>query len=337
MCGARRDQRTGPATPTLVVVTPVASPLVSKQARSITSTAFQVARGFAMGTADIVPGVSGGTVALVLGIYDRLIGNIRTGARALKRLLTGDGKGLKESLRDIEWVWLLSLLGGILLAVAALSSVLSNLLDEEPIAMAGLFLGLVVGAIWISTNLLERRDLPTLAVVLGVGAAMFLLLGLREDTEVAEGTAEVVTQPLWAFAAAGAIAICAMILPGISGSFLLVLLGMYTEVLGAVEERDIASLGAFLLGCIAGLALFSTLLSWLLEHYRNWVVAAMIGLMVGSIRVLWPWPNGVHTTQLEAPSGEVVLPIVLALIGAGAVITVERLSSRVGRMPASLT
>jgi putative membrane protein len=297
----------------------------------------QLARGFAMGAADIVPGVSGGTVALVLGIYDRLINNIRIGARGLKQILTGNGSGLRQTLRDIEWVWLLTLLAGILIAIAALSSVLEELLNDEPIAMAGLFFGLVLGTLWIAYHLLDRLDATAAAIIVGVGVVLFLLLGLREDTEVAEGAEEVVTQPLWVFTLAGAIAICAMILPGISGSFILVMLGMYTEVLGAVNDRDFASLGAFVVGCVAGLALFSTLLHWLLENYRNHVIAAMIGLMLGSMRVLWPWPNGTFTTTLEAPSGEVALPIVLAVMGAVVVIAVEHFSSRVGTIPESLS
>ena len=304
---------------------------MSRTDRSVaTSTAAQVARGFVMGAADIVPGVSGGTVALVLGIYDRLIGNIRRGARGLKQLLTGDIAGFRRTLAEIEWIWLVALLAGILIAIAALSSILTTLLEEEPIAMSGLFLGLVVGTIWIAWNLLERRDAASLAVIAVVGFTMFLLLGLRADTEVAEGTLEVVTQPAWIFLLSGAFAICAMILPGISGSFILVMIGMYTEVLGAVEERDVAALGAFAVGCVVGLALFSTLLNWLLENYRNWVVAVMIGLMVGSMRVLWPWPNGTHTTRLALPEGRVVLPIVLAVVGAAVVVAVERLSPNVG-------
>jgi len=211
------------------------------------------------------------------------------------------------------------------------------LLEDEPIAMAGLFFGLVVGTIWIAYHLLDRLDTTAAAIIGGVGAVLFLVLGLREDTEVAEGAEEIVTQPFWVFALAGAIAICAMILPGISGSFILVMLGMYTEVLGAVNDRDFASLAAFAVGCVAGLALFSTLLHHLLENYRNQVIAAMIGLMLGSMRVLWPWPNGTFTTTLEAPSGEVVLPIALALGGAAVVIAVEHFSSRVGTMPKSLT
>ena len=281
-----------------------------------------------MGTADIVPGVSGGTVALVLGIYDRLIRNIRTGARGLKQLLTGDMTGFKATLRNIEWVWLLTLLAGILIAIAALSSILEKLLEDEPVAMAGLFFGLVVGTIWVAWNLLERIDGVAVAIMVGVGVALFFLLGLRADTEVAEGTEEVVTQPFWIFFLAGALAICAMILPGISGSFILVMIGMYTEVLGAINDRDVLPLAAMTLGCIAGLAVFSTLLNWLLENYRNWVIAAMIGLMLGSMRVLWPWPKGTFTTRLEAPSGDVALPIILAVVGCAVVVVVERIGSR---------
>lgn len=283
-----------------------------------------------MGAADIVPGVSGGTVALVLGIYDRLIRNIRNGARGLKQLLTGDVDGFKQTLRDIEWIWLVTLLVGILVAIAALSSLIETLLKDHPQTMAGLFFGLVVGTIWIAYNLLDRVDGVTVGIVAGVAIPLFFLLGLREDTEVAEGAAEVVTQPLWIFFLVGALAICAMILPGISGSFILVMLGMYTEVLGAVNDRDIVTLAVFFVGCVAGLALFSTLLNWLLDNYRNWVIAVMIGLMLGSMRVLWPWPKGTFTTSLEAPSDPVVLPIVLAIAGAVVVVVVERVSNRVG-------
>ncbi len=290
----------------------------------------QVARGFGMGAADVVPGVSGGTVAFVLGIYDRLIGNIRLGAHGLRQLLTGDLDGFRATLREIEWVWLVSLLAGILLAVALLASVLERLLDERPVEMAALFLGLVAGTIWIAWRMLTRVDAVAIALIAGIGVAMFLLLGLRSDTEVAEGAAEVVTEPLWVFFGAGAIAICAMILPGISGSFILVLLGMYTEVLGAVNDRDVGTLGVFTVGCVVGLALFSTLLNWLLQRYHNWVIAAMLGLMLGSTRVLWPWPGGTHTTTLALPRDPVVVPVLLAIAGCAAVVTVDLLSRRMG-------
>lgn len=281
-----------------------------------------------MGAADIVPGVSGGTVALVLGIYDRLINNVRLGARGLKQLLTGDISSFKETLVRIEWVWLISLLVGITVAVAALSSVLEQLLDDEPVKMSALFIGLVVGTIYVAIRMLDRIDATTVAIMLGVGVALFLLLGLKSDTVVADDAAEVVTRSPLIFFLVGAIAICAMILPGISGSFLLVMMGMYTEVLGAVNDRDVVSLGAFVVGAVLGLALFSTLLHWLLDRYHNWVIAAMVGLMLGSTRVLWPWPNGTNTTMLSAPADDVAFPLLLAAIGVVVVIAVEMLSTK---------
>jgi|TARA_B110000459_G_scaffold197278_1_gene240460 putative membrane protein len=281
-----------------------------------------------MGAADIVPGVSGGTVALVLGIYGRLINNIRIGARGLKELLTGDIAALKATLGKIEWIWIVSLLTGILVAVAALSSVLERLLDDEPVTMSGLFFGLVLGTIYVAYRMLDRVDTTAIGIIVGVGISLFLLLGLKSDTVVDDNAAEVVTKSPLIFLLVGAIAICAMILPGISGSFLLVMMGMYTEVLGAVNDRDFVSLGAFIVGAVLGLALFSTLLSWLLEHYRTWVIAAMVGLMLGSMRVLWPWPDGTNTTTLSAPSDNVVLPIVLAAVGIIAVVAVDILSRK---------
>ena len=285
-------------------------------------------RGFSMGTADIVPGVSGGTVALVLGIYSELIHNISQGAHGLKQLLTRDVAGFRQTLRSIEWVWLFSLLAGVLAAVFALSSVLERLLDEEPVKMSALFLGLVAGAVWVALRMLDKIDGASIAIMLGIGAVFFLLLGLRSDTHAADDAAEVVTRSWWVFFIAGAIAICAMILPGISGSFLLVLLGMYTEILGAVNDRNFFVLTMFALGCVVGLGLFSTLLNWLLANYRRWVLSAMIGLMLGSTRVLWPWPNGTNTTTLSMPSNDVAVPVLLFVVGAALVVVVDLVATK---------
>lgn len=281
-----------------------------------------------MGSADIVPGVSGGTIALVLGIYDELIGNISRGARGLKQLLTGDITAFKETLRTIEWVWLISLLVGILAAVFALSSVIKHLLDNEPVRTSALFLGLVIGSVWVALRLLDKIDGAAVGIMLAVGIGFFLLLGLRSDTTTAENAAEVVTKSWWVFLVAGAIAICAMILPGISGSFLLVMMGMYTEVLGAVNDRDLFLLAMFSLGCVIGLALFSTLLNWLLQNYHRWVLSAMIGLMLGSMRVLWPWPGGTNTTTLSLPSGDVGIPLLLILTGIVIVVAIDLIATR---------
>jgi putative membrane protein len=154
------------------------------------------------------------------------------------------------------------------------------------------------------------------------------MLGLRSDTEVAEGAAEIVTKSWWVFFLSGALAICAMILPGISGSFILVMIGMYTEVLGAVNDRDWAALAAIGAGCIVGLALFSTVLNWALENHHDLVMAAMVGLMLGSLRVLWPWPLGTQTTDLARPSGDVAVPVLLAITGCALVVVVELVATR---------
>jgi putative membrane protein len=281
-----------------------------------------------MGSADIVPGVSGGTVALVLGIYDQLIHNISQGAHALKQVLTRDVSGAIATFKRIEWVWLFTLLAGIFAAIIALSSVIETLLHEQPIRMSALFFGLILGSIWVALRMLDKIDGVSIALMLGIGGAMFLLLGLRSDTEVADTAAEIVTEPWWIFFLAGAIAICAMILPGISGSFILVMLGMYTEVLGAVNDRDFTVLIAFTLGCVVGLALFSTLLNWLLERYHRWVLAAMIGLMLGSTRVLWPWPNGTNTTTMTLPRNDVLVPLVIIVVGAAVVVIVDLIAVR---------
>jgi len=131
---------------------------------------------------------------------------------------------------------------------------------------------------------------------------------------------------LLAFFGAGAIAICAMILPGISGSFILVTLGMYSAVLGAVNDRDVAAVAAVALGCVLGLALFSQVLHWALNQHYNTVMAGLIGLMLGSLRVLWPWPGGVDSTALGSPSGPVLVPVALAVGGLVLVVGINELA-----------
>ena len=290
--------------------------------------ASQIVRGFTMGAADIVPGVSGGTVALVLGIYERLIDNVHNGASALRSLITGDIDGFRAALARVEWVWLGSLLVGVLAAIAALSSLLENLLNDHPVRMAGLFFGLVVGSLTVAWRLIRRVDPAAVITMVATAVVLFVLLGLRADTEVAAGAAEIVSKPWWVFMLAGALAICAMILPGISGSFILVMIGMYTEVLGAVNDRDLVVLAATAAGAVVGLASFSTVLNWALEHHHDLVMAAMVGLMLGSLRVLWPWPNGTHTTRLGSPSADVLVPVLLAAAGAVLVVGVERFATR---------
>jgi putative membrane protein len=283
--------------------------------------------GVAMGTADIVPGFSGGTVALVTGIYERLIANVRQGARTLSLAMRGRFRAAWTAFAAIEWLFIVPLLLGILGAIAVLASALSGLLRDEPVVMSALFLGLIVGAAVLAVREL-RRPAPVHGVV-GAIAAMVTFAGLGLSAGA------VTDPPLLAFFAAAAVAICAMILPGVSGSFLLLLLGMYTAVIDAVEGREFANLAVFAAGAVVGLASFSTLLNWALRRFHDLVLAALIGLMVGSVRVLWPWPpgpEGVGGTELGAPVATEVPGALAAGLGA---LTLVLLLGAAGRRAAA--
>lgn len=296
-----------------------------------------VVRGFCMGAADIVPGVSGGTIALVFGIYERLIDNVRRGARALAALIRLDLPEFRRRMGTIEWLFLLPLAVGLLTAVAVLSSLIEQLLHDYPEEMAGLFLGLVLGSVVVAWQLLRQPSAATFTIMLLVGVVAFVLLGLQSGPAV--------DPPLWAYFGAGAIAICAMILPGISGSFLLLMMGMYAAVLGAVHDRNLLVLLVFTLGATVGLALFSTALGHLLDHYHDELLAALIGLMLGSVRVLWPWPHGVGIisdvagesipgTGLEMPtSTQWAAPTALAVAAFLIVVVLSRMAPAADKSP----
>lgn len=282
-----------------------------------------------MGSADIVPGVSGGTIALVLGIYERLIASVRAGSSALGAFIRLDFSGGVAWLKRVDWAFIIPLGAGIGLAVIALSHLLERLLMEQPVLMSALFLGLVAGSAVIAWRLLTERDTRRVLIILGVGLVVFVLLGIREDTSSATAT-QLADPALWAFFASGAVAIVAMILPGISGSFILVILGMYGPLLSAVTSRDLVSLIVFMVGAVIGLALFSQILHRALRDHYNTVMAVLIGLMVGSMRVLWPWPRGVDSTALEAPSSDLIGAIVLAVVAFFVVLGIELVGRQIG-------
>jgi putative membrane protein len=262
-----------------------------------------------MGAADVVPGVSGGTVALLLGIYDRLIGEVRAGAGAVAHLARGDLRGGWARLRSVDWVFLLSLLAGIGIAVVVLVSWLRTQIEENPVEVSAVFFGLVAASVVVARREVERWDALRLAVMLGTAVVAFFVLGLRSGG---------VTDPsLPVVVAAGSLAICAMILPGISGSFILLMLGLYDHITHAVDERDLGTIAAFGVGAVVGLTAFSTLLNWLLHHHRDTVVASLVGLMLGSLRVLWPWPSGEEGLENVSLGVPVSSELVGAVVGAG--------------------
>jgi putative membrane protein len=294
----------------------------------IRGTIISVVRGFAMGAADIVPGVSGGTIALVLGIYERLIASVNAGSSALGSVLKGDISGFKRWLRTVDWAFILPLGTGILLAIILLAHIIEELLHTEPILMASLFVGLVAGSIVIAWRMIRQPIRNHVWIALGTGVVVFAALGLRSGT-TEESVTQLAEPAVWAFFISGAIAICAMILPGISGSFILVMLGMYGAVLGAVTARDFTSLIVFAIGAVVGLALFSRVLYKALTDHHDIVIAILVGLMAGSLRVLWPWPLGVDSTDLGVPDSDLGLSVVMVVIGFAAMIVIAAIARRV--------
>jgi putative membrane protein len=264
--------------------------------------------GFAMGIAELMPGFSGGTVALVAGIYERLIAAIRQGARTLSLLVQGRPKDALRALLAIDWAFVTVLLIGMATAVLMLASTLEGLLEQRPAELRAVFLGLILGAALVASRQLREPSARHAVVAIVSAAAFFVLLGFGRG-EVTDPTGP------W-FLLGGALSIMAWILPGVSGSFLLVVLGLYTAVIGALSARDLVPITLFAIGALVGLASFSTLLNWVLARYHDLLLAMLIGLMVGSARVLWPWPadKALGSAELGAPAGaEAFLALALGL------------------------
>lgn len=230
-----------------------------------------------MGAADIVPGVSGGTLALLLGIYERLIKAIRSvDHHAIGMVLQGK---LKAAWQHMDGTFLLCLFSGILLSVFLLANGVSWLLVHQPVLLWALFFGLILSALPHLCLKLNWNRLLLVLLLVGIGIA--LAIGRMQPVEL--------EPELWMYFVAGAIAICAMILPGISGSFILLLLGMYAPVLLAVTELHLVPLVLFASGCVVGLLSFSRLLSCLLARYHDATLALLIGVVIGAMYRVWPW------------------------------------------------
>ena len=250
-----------------------------------------VLRGSFMGAADAVPGVSGGTIALLLGIYERLLHNIQNCTNLVISVLRIDRATTKRSFQSVEWHFLLSLLSGVFITFVLLAQIIERLLEKHPTSVAGLFFGLVLASVIVAVFMVSSWNVFRVSLGLAVGIAVFILLGVRAGP---------IQQPsLLIFFLSGAIAISAMILPGISGSFFLLMIGMYGSLIEAVNERLLSKLLVFGLGAVLSLSLSARLLSWILRNYRDSVLALLIGLMIGSLRVIWPWPNGVGVISSE--------------------------------------
>ena len=279
-----------------------------------------------MGSADVVPGISGGTVALVVGIYERLIHSIRVGASGIFRSLRLDLDGARRRFGEVEWGLVLPLGVGIVTALYIGSRVVPQLLEAYPVEVRALFFGLILGSLVIPLRRMRRVGGRELAIMAAAAVAAFFLVGLPPR--------EIADPPLPLVFAFAAIAICAMILPGVSGAFLLLVLGIYEPTLEALSSLDAVYVVVFVAGAALGLGLFSRLLEWLLEHHHEWTMAALVGLMVGSLRALWPWLTEDRDILGPTDGGSLLLAVGLALLGASIVLVAAWLTRhRLAGMP----
>ncbi|WP_460925694.1 polyprenyl-phosphate transporter [Pontibacter brevis] len=259
-------------------------------------------KGVGMGAADIVPGVSGGTIAFITGIYEELLGSIRSvNGEAIRLLLRFQ---LADFWRHINGTFLVVLLAGIGFSVGSLSRVILFLLENYPELLWSFFFGLIVASALVVGKKITRWT-PGVILFGLVGAAIAYYVTVATPTQTPEA--------YWFVFLSGAIAICAMILPGISGSFLLVLLVKYEFILNAVKELRIGIIAVFGLGCVVGILSFSHVLNWALRNYYSATIALLTGFMVGSLNKVWPWKKTLETYidshGLPKPLGqEKVLP-----------------------------
>lgn len=250
-------------------------------------------RGLAMGAADVVPGVSGGTVAFITGIYEELIDSIKSITPASLVLLIKQGP--KAFWQHINGTFLFMLLLGVATSVLSLARLISFLLSNHPLLVWSFFFGLIVASsLHMIKQIVQWRSATVIMLIIGI----VLAYGI---TEIRPAD---ISPSIWTFFGAGCIAICAMILPGISGSFILLLLGMYQHILHAVKDFHWLLLFAFLAGCGIGLTSFSHLLSWLFKRFHDLTLALLTGFLVGSLNLIWPWK--VALTHFTNSDGEQV-------------------------------
>lgn len=276
-------------------------------------------KGMAMGAADVVPGVSGGTIAFITGIYDRLIAAIAA-CTPNKLLWLARGR-FRETWAAVDGTFIVVLLAGVLTSILSLARLITYLLEAHPERLWSFFFGLIVVSVLLIGRQLERWNLWAIISALA-GAGFAYVITVAVPLQLAPTP--------WVIFFGASIAICAMILPGISGSFILLLLGLYAHVLAAVRSLDLGIILIFVAGCVAGLLSFSRLLNWLLGHARNVTLAFLTGLMVGSLNKVWPWKETL--SWREDSSGEQV-PLIQANVGPA---QFEALTGQASHWPSAL-
>lgn len=282
-------------------------------------------KGCAMGAADVIPGVSGGTIAFISGIYEELINSIKSvDLEALKLLLRFDIKALWKK---VNGSFLLAVLSGVVISILSLAKVMAYLLKSHPIMVWSFFFGLIIAsAILVFKEIKRFNPLSAISILVGTIVAYYITVASPAQTPT----------DWWFIMLCGAVAICAMILPGISGSFILLLMGKYLYILNALSSMELVTISLFIAGAAIGIVSFSHILSWLLKNFHTATVSLLTGFMVGSLNKIWPWKEVVETTlnshgetiplvehnvlpaQYELLTGEssmLVMAIVMAIVG----------------------
>lgn len=235
-------------------------------------------KGMGMGAADVVPGVSGGTIAFITGIYEELINTIKSFQPSLLKDIKKIG--LKGVLYKINAPFLIALLLGIGISIISFSRIILYLLQNYPIPVWAFFFGLILASAYLVAEEIENWNLPViLATFIGTSIAYTITILSPAETPT----------DLWFIFICGALAICAMILPGISGSFILLLMGKYEYIFSSLKEFNLAVIITFALGCVTGLLSFSHILSWMFKKYKDATIALLAGFMIGSLNKVWPW------------------------------------------------
>ncbi len=291
-------------------------------------------KGFCMGTADIIPGVSGGTIAFITGIYDQLLAAISSvNVTFVKKLLQFD---LKGALSEIHLRFLITLFIGIAVAIVSTARVMHYLINEHPVPTWALFFGLIAASIIVVGKTIEEWNGVTLLAMGIGGVTAYFIVGLIPVTT---------PEAPWFIFFSGMIAICAMILPGLSGSFLLLILGKYAFVTGAIKNPfnldNIVIIITFASGCLVGLLGFARILKYLLNHYHTWTMAFLTGIMIGAMRKVWPWKEVLETVEIRGKvhvlaeqnvlptlDAQFALAAVLMVIGFVLVMGLERISNK---------
>lgn len=281
-------------------------------------------KGFAMGAANVIPGVSGGTIALLTGIFNELIDSLNAimSISTWKLLIN---KKFKEFWETIHGTFLLWLAIGVVISIFSLAKLMDYVLDHHPVQTWAFFFGLIiVSSVFLLSDIKSWKGSYVAWLVLGIALGAFICLLSSKET----------TSDMWFIAVCGAIAVCTMILPGISGSFILVLFGKYEYIMEAVSELNIPVLIVFAIGCLVGIVAFSKFLHWLIGRFEKQTLLVLIGFTLGALVKVWPWADKAANEAANVLNGQPVEAlhiggaVLWALIGAGLVLALELFSRR---------